>query len=150
MEAFMQKHLFFLLAMILAFTGTANADFYSWEDESGVSHISDYPPPQILKKRNIKVYEQDSSGIQDEKQSAIAGKKADITLYTKNDCPDCDKAREFLNSKKLNFTEYNMDNDPKAAAKRKEIDDSSDVPFDIINRNQVYGFSETIYNRVLK
>jgi hypothetical protein len=43
-----------------------------------------------------------------------------------------------------------MDNDKKASKKRKEIDDSEDVPFAIINKNHVYGFSENVYNRSLK
>jgi hypothetical protein len=43
-----------------------------------------------------------------------------------------------------------MDKDKTAAAKRKDIDDNEDVPFAIINRNQVYGFSESVYNRALK
>jgi hypothetical protein len=43
-----------------------------------------------------------------------------------------------------------MDKDKAAAAKRKNIDDSEDVPFAIINRNQVYGFSESVYTRALK
>jgi len=146
----MKKYLFFLLALIFSFTGTVYADFYTWEDESGVSHITDYPPPQTQKSRNVKVYEKDSSNTQPEKAQADAEKKPVITLYTKKNCPDCDKAREFLKSKNLVFTEYNMDEDPKAAVKRKEIDDNSDVPFAIINRIQVYGFSETIYNRALK
>lgn len=146
----MKRHLFFLLALILAFTGMAYADFYTWEDESGATHITDYPPPKNLKSRNVKIYEKNASSTQSEQPSAQTEKKPDITLYTKNDCPDCDKARGFLNSKKLTFTEYNMDNDQTVAAKRKAIDDSSDVPFAIINRNQVYGFSEAVYNRALK
>jgi hypothetical protein len=43
-----------------------------------------------------------------------------------------------------------MDNDKNAAIKRKEIDSDEDVPFAIINRNQVHGFSESVYNKVLK
>jgi glutaredoxin len=149
MEAFMKKYPVFLLALILVFTGTVYADFYTWEDESGVSHITDYPPPQNLKNRNFKFYEESVPNTQDER-SLKEEIKPVITLYTKNDCPDCDKAREFLKSKKLVFTEYNMNEDLAAAAKRKEIDDSSDVPFAIINRNQVYGFSEAVYNRAIK
>ncbi|PKN81100.1 MAG: hypothetical protein CVU51_14455 [Deltaproteobacteria bacterium HGW-Deltaproteobacteria-1] len=129
----MKKHLFFLLALILIFSGMAYADFYSWEDESGVKKVI-----------------QNGSGTSDEKQPPDAGKAPSITLYTKNDCPDCDKAREFLSSKKLAFTEYNMDTDPKAAAARKDIDDGDDVPFAVINRSHVYGFSEAVYQRALK
>ena len=145
----MKKYPVFLLALILVFTGTVYADFYTWEDESGVSHITDYPPPQNLKNRNFKFYEESVPNTQDER-SLKEEIKPVITLYTKNDCPDCDKAREFLKSKKLNFTEYNMDTDPKAAAARKEIDDGDDVPFAVINRSHVYGFSEAVYTRALK
>lgn len=145
----MKKQLLFLLAMILAFAGTAYADFYTWEDESGATHITDYPPPQNQKNQKMKIYKQDAATL-GEQQPPKEEKKPDITLYTKNDCPDCDKARAFLNSKNLTFTEINMDNDQTAAAKRKELDDSSDVPFAVISRAQVYGFSEAVYNRALK
>lgn len=146
----MKKHVVFLLVLILAFAGSVYADFYTWKDESGVTHITDYPPPVNKKSGDVKVFESGASSAGDEQRSAKEGKMPVITLYTKNACPDCDKARVFLNSKKLTFTEYNMDTDPTAAVKRKEIDDGSDVPFAVINRNQVYGFSETVYNRALK
>lgn len=128
--------------------GPASADLYTWEDESGVAHITDYLPPKSLKKQKVKVFEESKKA--DEKLTAQKEKKPDIVLYTKNDCPDCDKARNFLNSKNLEFTEYNLDQDQTAAEKRKGIDDSTDVPFAIINNNQVYGFTEAGYNRVLK
>lgn len=144
----MKKYLFFILVVMVMSAGPANADFYAWEDEFGVSHITDYPPPPNLKKQKMKVYEESSRPL--EQQTAQKEKKPIITLYTKNSCPDCDKARNFLNDKKLAFTEYNMDEDEKAVLKRKEIDDADDVPFAIINRNQVYGFSEAVYNKALK
>ena len=43
-----------------------------------------------------------------------------------------------------------MDNDKTSAERRKEVDDSEDVPFAIINKNHVFGFSESVYNRALK
>jgi len=144
----MKKYLLFLLAVIVMTAGLASADFYTWEDESGVSHITDYPPPKNLKKQKVKVIEEGKKA--DDKLAVSKEKKPDIVLYAKNDCPDCDKARNFLNSKNLAFTEYNMDEDKTAVEKRKAIDDGTDVPFAIINRNQVYGFTEAGYNRVLK
>ena len=153
----MKKYAVFIIPILFFLYGSANADFYKWEDESGATHITDYPPPQSNSTKNIKVHKDSSdNSVVDEEQEASkdsktkAQKKPDIILYTKNDCPDCDKAREFLKSKKFTFTEYNMDKDKAAAAKRKDIDDSEDVPFAIINRNQVYGFSESVYNRALK
>jgi len=153
----MKKCALFIIPILFFLYGTAWADFYKWEDESGATHITDYPPPQADATKNLKVHKDSSANSaateEDEasrEAKAKAQKKPAITLYTKNDCADCDKARDFLKSIKVNFTEYNMDKDKTAAAKRKDVDDSEDVPFAIINRTQVYGFSESVYNRALK
>jgi glutaredoxin 3 len=150
-EAYMKKCLFLLTALVFFLLGTANAAFYSWEDESGATQITNYPPPQSKSGQKVKVYKfnDDSSAVQED-QETKAPKKPNVVLYTKNNCADCDKARGFLKSKNMSFTEYNIDRDKEALTKRKEIDDSEDVPFAIINRNQVYGFSEAVYNRALK
>lgn len=145
----MRKYILLLLVVIFTITTHAYADFYTWEDEDGATHITDYPPPQNKKSQGIKVYKVGNSE-QDAAMAEKPEKKPDIILFTKNECPDCNKAREFLKTKKLNFAEYNMDIDKNAATKRKEFDDSNDVPFAIINRTQVYGFTETVYNRALK
>jgi glutaredoxin len=155
----MTKYIFYLLALILVLYGTANADFYKWEDENGTVHITDYPP-QTKSGKKIQVHKYDSDlnqpdlkedeqgGSKNNKQKAKS--KPNVTLFTKDSCPECDKAREYLKSKKISFTEYNTDKDKKAIEKRKEFDDSTDVPFAIINRTQVFGFSEKVYDRALK
>jgi glutaredoxin len=152
----MIKYILVLVAFVFIISGTANADYYKWEDEDGSVHITDYPPPSKSSK-NIEIIKDDSNTKPpDDEENSSKGEQAkekkapEIILYTKTSCADCDKAREFLKSKKINFTEYNLDNDKKSLEKRKQIDDSEDVPFAIINRNQVYGFSEAVYNRALK
>jgi glutaredoxin len=152
----MTKIILFLLTVFFILAGMANADFYKWEDENGDIHITDYPPPaKSGKKLHIYKFDSDSPAAMpaEDQQTANnlkAKKEAAIILFTKNNCDDCDKAREFLKSRKALFTEYNIDNDPSAAQRRKEIDDSSDVPFAVINKNQVYGFSGSVYERALK
>jgi glutaredoxin len=148
----MTKHLLFIIVLLFFLFSTANADFYTWVDESGVTHITDYPPPQTSPTKNVQIHKNKADNgapVQDEDASKDK-KKPDVTLFTKNDCKDCDKAREFLQSQNVPFTEYNMDTNQDAVARRKDIDNSEDVPFAIINRNQVYGFSEAVYNRTLK
>jgi glutaredoxin len=157
----MAKYLLVLVVIVFVIAGTANADFYKWEDEDGTVHITDYPPPatgnkiDVLKdESNTKAQpgdeEQQESTKDGQNKESKENKAAEVVLYTKNSCTDCDKAREFLKAKRINFTEYNIDNDKQALKKRKDIDDSDDVPFAIINRSQVYGFSEAVYNRTLK
>ncbi len=149
----MKNNILWFLVAIFTFTTMAYADFYTWEDENGTTHITDYPPPQSKKSQGVKVYKGDNNQTSDAQAAGPAvkaEKTPDILLFTKNECPDCDKARAFLKSQKISFTEYNMDTDKNAAAKRKEFDDTNDVPFAVINRAQVYGFSETVYKRALK
>ena len=151
----MTNRLFFITVLFLFFLGliTSHADYYTWEDESGVTHITNYPPPQTASPRNVQVHKFESGGVSTEEEEATTTPveiKPEIILYTKNECSDCDKAREFLQSQNIAFTEHNMDNDPEIAAQRKNVDDSEDVPFAIINRNHVYGFSEAVYNRAMK
>ncbi|MGA2782400.1 MAG: glutaredoxin family protein [Smithella sp.] len=157
----MKKYLFLLIPLFFFLYGTANATFYTWEDENGATQITDYPPPQGKSAKNVQVHKYESDNLTDLQNTEEQGssskdnksksqKKPEVVLYTKNDCNDCDKAREFLKSKNIPFTEYNMNTDKTSAARRKEVDDSEDVPFAIINKNQVFGFSESVYNRALK
>jgi glutaredoxin len=145
-----KRNILWFLVFVLAFATLAYADFYTWKDEDGTTHITDYPPPQNKKAQSIKVYKGDDAQRSDRSDAGQAKKSPDVMLFTKNECSDCDKAREFLKSKKITFTEYNMDKDKNAATRRKEIDDANDVPFAVIYRAQVYGFSEAVYNRALK
>lgn len=146
----MIKYILLSAAMIFIIAGNAQADFYKWEDENGNIVITDYPPPTKLgKKIRIHNYESASSLTEEEQQSEQKA-KSEVILYTKNSCSDCDKAREFLKAKKVPYTEYNTDIDKEAAKKRKLIDDTEEAPLAIISKNQVYGFSENIYNKLLK
>lgn len=154
----MKKYLLLFILLSFFLCNTAIADFYQWEDEKGHMQITDYPPPQNKSAKDVQIHKSqsgESTDLQNEDdqispQKNKSPKQPDVVLYTKNDCSDCDKAREFLKSKNIPFTEYNTDTDANAAVKRKEIDDSEDVPFAIINKNRVFGFSESVYERVLK
>lgn len=145
----MTKHILLFILLLLFFCTTAQAELYKWEDENGNIQITDYPPPPKSGKK-VQVYDYDSMQEEQETSKDVSSKESDVVLYTKDSCKDCDKAREFLKSKNIPFKEYNMDRDQEAVKKRKSIDNSEDVPFAIIKRSQVYGFSESIYSRLLK
>lgn len=145
----MTKHILLFILLLLFFCTAAQAELYKWEDENGNIQITDYPPPPKSGKK-VQVYDYDSMQEEKETSKDETSKESDVVLYTKDSCKDCDKAREFLKSKNIPFKEYNMDSDQEAAKKRKAIDNSEDVPFAIIKKSQVYGFSESIYSRLLK
>ncbi|MCE5212867.1 MAG: glutaredoxin family protein [Deltaproteobacteria bacterium] len=148
----MKKFLLLFCLLSVFFCRTAMADFYKWVDEKGETQITDYPPPLDKAAKDVEIHKSSAEDITNPQEDVQKSqkKKDVVVIYTKNDCKDCDKAREFLKSKNIPFTEYNMDTDANAAAKRKEIDDGTDVPFAVINKNHVYGFSESVYDRVLK
>jgi glutaredoxin len=151
MEVVMKKVFNVLMGFLFVFAGAAYAEYYTWEDEHGVTQITDYPPPAAQKAKNLQQYgTPDPSAGKSNPPAGQAPSKPIINLYTKNNCPDCDKARSFLEAGGHPFIEYNMDADPTAVEKRKSVDDNEDVPFAIINKQRVYGFSESVYNRVLK
>jgi len=161
----MKKHILLFMLLSLFLCKTANADFYKWEDEKGETQITDYPPPANKSAKDVQIHKYQSEdpkisqGEEDSTKDAqdvddqtkdTNKKKPDVVLYTKKNCPDCDKAREFLKSKKVQFTEYNMDTDKNAVIERKKIDDGDDVPFALINKYQVSGFTEASYGKALK
>lgn len=149
---------YFLLSLLLLsvlICRTATADFYKWVDEKGQTRITDYPPPEDKTAKDVVVHKTEAESVKATEGETDASKnkdvkKADVVIYTKNDCKDCEKAIEFLKSKNVDFTEYNVDNDKDAAMRRQEMENGDDVPFAIINRNQVHGFQESVYERVLK
>jgi len=151
----MTRKILFFIMLVFVLEGTAEANLYTWEDEKGGVHITDYPPPPKSGKK-VQVYKSgldlvETTGGEDAQKKVKEEKKeADIIIFTKNECEDCDKARNFLKDKKVPFTEYNIDKSKEAAQRRKEADDSTDSPFAIIYRNQIYGFSEAVYNRALR
>ncbi len=152
----MKKYLLFFILLSFCLCNTAMADYYKWVDENGNTQITDYPPPQDKPSKDVQIHKyepEDSANLQNEDDQKSTNKnksKKEIVLYTKNDCVDCDKAREYLTSKNIPFIEYNIDKDKKAAIQRKAFDDSEDVPFAIINKRQVFGFSASVYDKVLK
>jgi len=143
----MTKYLLLFTTLLFIFCGTVQADFYQWEDDNGNINITDYPPPAKFRKK-VQVYKYAPAQAEAAKDAQKID--PDVVLFTKNSCNDCDKAREFLKAKNILFTEYNTDASEEAAKKRKTVDDSNDAPFAIINKNQVYGFSEKTYTKLLK
>ncbi|MGB5217288.1 MAG: glutaredoxin family protein [Smithella sp.] len=151
----MKKYIVLITLTLVFCCQTAQADLYKWVDEKGETQITDYPPPQDQTSKDVKIHKaQPVAPLASEQQNETAKnkteKKPNVVIYTKNACRDCEKAVEFLKSKNISFAEYNMDEDPTAVEKRKEIDDGDDVPFAVINKNRVNGFSEKVYERVLK
>jgi glutaredoxin len=150
---------FVLLAFTIYLSATATAEMYKWVDDKGEIHISDSPPPAAKSPGEIKVYK-DSHGDsldtppasvkKEESRPALERKmKADVVLYTTSWCPYCRKARDYLRSRGIDFIEYDIEKNKEAAVRKRQLDNSSGVPFAIINGRSIHGFSASAYERAL-
>ncbi len=156
----MLKYFLAVFAIFFALQGVAVADFYTWEDDEGNVHITDYPPPARFAKKakvrkeadipkDICIRPEKEQGASDERR-AVADKNHEVALYTTSWCPYCTKARNFFLSRDIPFTEYDVEKDRDAAARKKELDPRGGVPFAIINGRPIHGYSENSYERALQ
>ena len=73
-----------------------------------------------------------------------------VELYTTSWCPYCDKARDFFISRGISFTEYDIEKDENAAARKNRLDRKNGVPFVMINGRGIHGWSAAAYEQALK
>ena len=66
-----------------------------------------------------------------------------IEIYTKNICVFCDRAKEFFKSKNLEYSEYNIDDNPSYLIEvLKKSNGQKTMPQIFINNNHVGGFDD--------
>ena len=70
-----------------------------------------------------------------------------VELYTTSWCPYCDKARDFFRSRGIPFTEYDIEKDNAAAARKNKLDKKRGVPFVVIDGRRMHGWSEAAYEQ---
>jgi glutaredoxin len=160
--------LFIVFFLILIITGLASADIYKWVDEDGVVHISDTPPEDVAPNENAESITPSKSGPDanphpPRKKATLTQKLLNIfqkkpknrtspkvELYTTSWCPYCERARDFFRSRGIPFTEYDIEKDRSAAARKNRLDKRNGVPFVVINGRGLHGYSAEAYERALE
>jgi glutaredoxin len=161
----MKKYFINILIIIFLFQGISFADYYKWEDEDGALHVTDYPPPKESAK-NTKVHQFEPEPVKDtpvanqtkpesSKPTSLADEskkntKNEVILYSTSWCPYCQKARDYFNSRNISFTDYDIEKDPAAAERKRQLDTGSGVPFAIINGEKIHGYSAEAYDKALQ
>jgi len=150
-----------LAALTIYLSATAMAEMYKWIDDKGEMHITDSPPPAARSPQEMKVYKDSPEDSLDMAPATVRKKeesrpslerktKADVVLYTTSWCPYCRKARDYLQSRGIDFIEYDIEKDKDAAIRKKQLDNRGGVPFAIINGRSISGFSASAYERALQ
>jgi glutaredoxin len=152
------------------------AEMYKWVDDQGVQHFSDEIPSQNASDietlpsyqssyRNDTEYDAPTEPINEAIKSTDPSESndaesadtdtsesynsAEVELYSTSWCGYCVKARKFLQSKGVPFTEYDIEKDKEAAKRKIELGGGMGVPFAMINGKGIYGFSEAAYESAL-
>ncbi len=114
--------LLFLLFFSFLFASLAVSQVYKWTDENGNIHFTDNPPAGA-KAKKILEDRMDSKG-QSNGGSASGSRMArkrdyrgiKVTIYTTSWSPYCQRAKEYLDSLKVTYTEYDIEKDEDKAA----------------------------------
>lgn len=70
--------------------------------------------------------------------------KAEIEIYTLDWCPYCDKAKNFLRSKGLSYTEYNIEDDKIKEEMKERTGGAKTVPQIFIDDENIGGYDDLI------
>lgn len=65
-----------------------------------------------------------------------------VTVYSKEVCPYCDRAKQILKNKDIDYEEIMVDQDDQQLAKMKELSGQKTVPQIFIGDESIGGFDE--------
>lgn len=159
---------FAMFAVLLAFPLLIHAEMYQWVDDSGAVTFKDSPPLASKKKKKVKTYRDadfDPVPVQQppaenrrlktnvfplEKQPPPKQQfNGTVELYVTSWCGYCKKARAYLDSKGVRYVTYDIENDPAANRRHKELGGRG-VPLIIIGSNRISGFSAQAIDNYLE
>ncbi|HEY6837553.1 MAG TPA: glutaredoxin domain-containing protein [Geobacteraceae bacterium] len=156
----MMRLLVAMFAALLAFPLLIHAEMYRWVDDNGVVTFKDTPPPASKKKKKkVKTYtdadfdpaptQQPAAETRPRKTAAVPPEKqtppkqqfnGTVELYVTSWCGYCKRARAYLDSKGVRYVAYDIEKDPAAKQRHKELGGNG-VPLIIIGSNKISGFS---------
>jgi len=148
--SFLSRFLLFLFLFLLSFSfifaSPAVSQVYKWTDENGNLHFTDTPPAgtkakKILEDRSESKHQAKTSTSPNSRTPAKRDyRDIQVTIYTTSWCPYCKRAKEYLNSLKVNYTEYDIEKDEDKAAEFKSKGGSG-VPLLDIEGTILKGYS---------
>jgi len=158
-----------LIVVIFCFANQTLAKIYTWVDQDGVTHISDKPPTSDQNVENLETPDYPAPGPDSANRQIVTkpisikvpqentynkskdklNHADDVEIYTTSWCPYCKQAIAFLRSHRINFRQYDVEKDRKAAARMRELGGTRGVPFAIINGKKIGGWSSNAYKQAL-
>ena len=140
----------FLLVLLAAAAGLAQAQQYRWVDESGKTQFGDTPPPgaKQVSKMSIEAPAKPAAAPLPFELAELQ-KNFPVTLYTAPICKGpCELARGALNKRGVPFSEVQVWN-PETLEQLKKASASDNVPALVVGRSAQSGFDQVRYDALL-
>jgi glutaredoxin-like YruB-family protein len=142
-----------LFVCIILWPSLTSAGIYQWTDANGNTVFTDSPPKGAAAKE-LKIKQTNQFGPppqEEENRSPVkSGKTApklrdlrdiSVVLYMTDWCPYCRKAREYLVSQGVSFTEYDIDKDKGKREEMRRKSGSTSIPVIDVEGTVIRGFS---------
>jgi len=84
-----------------------------------------------------------------ESPPAAAQQLPKVELFVTSWCGYCKQAEKFFRSAGVAYTAYDIEKDPKARQRMRQLTDYQGVPFAVVNGRQIKGYSEQAYRQAL-
>lgn len=138
------------MSVVLLGSSICQAEVFRWKDKSGKVHYGDQPPTEAQSEQR----KLNENTIQTDKQtyaSRQATKDFPVTLYTMADCKDeCTKARDFLKTRKIPYSEKIMQKQDDVTALRNLLKGQEPmVPTMVVGSKPLVGFESGQWNQAL-
>jgi glutaredoxin len=129
----------FILA--LAFAAAAPAQMYFWEDENGVKHFSDSPPPAGAKVTSLEEYRWAPSADVGPGDPS-APESAPVVIYTTSWCGYCKKAKEWMSANQVAYREFDIETSASGRAAYESAGGTGGVPLIVVGETTMQGWNE--------
>lgn len=135
-----------IITLFIIFTSSHAQEIYKWVDENGKVHFGDRKPDtqDKVEALNIKLINSVET-VTYQPSSIDVGKK--VVIYTTSWCGYCKKAKKYFGSKRIRYTEKNIE---KSKIAKMEFDKlgGKGVPVILVGKKRMSGFSEAGFERI--
>ena len=138
------NRLILIVATAAAVTGATTASatkLYKWVDRQGNVSYQDSPPPSNYGKVEERTFKGGSSAA-DDPALAAAVAKSPVVLYATAKCAPCDMVRNYLNTRKVPFTEKNAAGDVAVQEELRKAAGSLTVPTVAVGSKVITEYSQ--------
>lgn len=134
-----------LLVTVVLSTSSVSAEVYRWVDTNGKVHFSDKKPQhEQAKPVDINVtntYQNIELKPLGPSSSKSSKRRNRVVMYSAEWCGYCKMARNYFQSKKIPFTEYDIDKNTQAKQKYDKLGGKG-VPLILVGKKKMSGFSQ--------